>query len=89
MTNNDGHARKTIAQWQMWAIAVVLSILVGFMGVSWQTAIAVTEFNTKEIGKIEEQHRIDIARLDETNRVRRNDIAELEARIAVLEERTS
>lgn len=41
-----------------------------------------------EIDKIIKSHDEDIARLDESNRTRRNQIADLEERIAILEERT-
>ena len=86
-------------QWKLWAVAAVLSILAAFLGVQWQSAIDAADANNAKItqlitvhesdfDKINADHEIDIARLDESNRNRRNQIAELEARIATLEERT-
>jgi len=58
------------------------------MGIQWQQAESDANSNRNEIHKLEEQHEADIARLDESNRNRRNQIADLEERIARLEERT-
>lgn len=69
-------------------IAAIFSITAAFLGIQWQSAIDQAEQNNKEIVKLEDLHRADIARLDESNRNRRNQIADLEERIARLEERT-
>lgn len=71
-----------------WVFAVIFSITAAFLGVQWQSAIDSAAQNNKEITKLEDLHRADIARLDESNRNRRNQIADLEERIARLEERT-
>ena len=86
-------------QWKLWAVAAVLSILAAFLGVQWQSAIDAADANNSKItslitvhendfDKLITDHEIDIARLDESNRNRRNQIADLEERIATLEERT-
>ena len=72
-----------------WAIAAVISVTVGFLDIQWQQAEDQATQNAVEIEKLEERHRTDIARLDESNRTRRNAIADLEERVARLEERTS
>ena len=85
--------------WKLWVTAALLSILAGFMGIQWQTAIDAAASNEArltqlivvhddDIEKMEADHDEDIARLDESNRNRRNQIADLEERIARLEERT-
>jgi len=87
-------------QWQLWAVAAVISILAAFLGIQWQSALDAAARNDEkitqlisihetDIDKLNDSHDIDIARLDESNRNRRNQIAELESRIARLEERTS
>ena len=75
-------------RWQQWLIAAILTLLVGLMGMQWQQAEDDATQNRERIVRLETQHDDDVARLDESNRTRRNDVAELEARIAVLEERT-
>ena len=70
-------------------MAAILSLIVGFMGVQWQQAEDTAAQNAKEIEQLEVLHRDDILRLDESNRNRRNQIADLEERVARLEERTS
>ena len=87
-------------QWKLWAVASVIALLAGFLGIQWQSAIDAAAANDAKITqliqlhevdveKLEVDHDADIARLDESNRNRRNQIAELEERIARLEERTS
>ena len=86
-------------QWQLWAIAAVFSILAAALGIQWQSAIDAAETNDAKITqlisihetdmeKVNADHEVDIARLDESNRNRRNQIADLEERIAIVEERT-
>ena len=86
-------------QWKLWAVAAVISMLAAFVGIQWQTAIdaaaqneskleQLTSIHEADIDKVEADHDTDIARLDESNRNRRNQIAELEERLATLEERT-
>jgi len=75
-------------KWQQWLLASVLTLAFGLVGMQWQQAEDDATQNRERIVRLETQHDEDIARLDESNRTRRNDVAELEARIAVLEERT-
>ena len=79
---------KKTGDWKLLAVAAVVSIMFAFLGVSWQAAIDAAEQNNKDIVKLEDTHDTDIARLDESNRNRRNQIADLEERIARVEERT-
>ena len=82
-------AKKKTTESAAWMMAAILSLIVGFMGVQWQQAEDTAAQNAKEIEQLEVLHRDDILRLDESNRNRRNQIADLEARVARLEERTS
>ena len=75
--------------WQKWMVAAVLALIMAMMGIQWQQAESDAVQNATEIRQLEQRHEDDIARLDESNRNRRNQIAELESRIATLEERTS
>ena len=92
-----GNGKK--GDWKLWAIAAVFSLLAGFLGIQWQSAIDAAAVNNEKItqlinlhesdvDKLNDSHDIDIARLDESNRNRRNQIADLEERIARVEERT-
>lgn len=74
--------------WQKWMVAAVLALIMAMMGIQWQQAESDAHQNATEIRQLEERHSDDIARLDESNRNRRNQIADLEERIARLEERT-
>ncbi len=74
--------------WQKWMVAAIFSLMVALMAVQWQQAESDARNNATEIQKMEQRHEDDIARLDESNRNRRNQIADLEERIAILEERT-
>lgn len=76
------------------ALAVVVAVAV--LTTQWQTTLDATNQNEKDIAnlvvshesdlvKMRDEHEADIARLDESNRSRRNDIASLEERIAVVE----
>jgi len=75
-------------EWQKWMVAAVLALIMAMMGIQWQQAESDAKSNATEIRQLEERHAQDIARLDESNRNRRNQIADLEERIAILEERT-
>ena len=77
---------------------IIVSLTATFFGIQWQQTEsevnqleselrAVTSGLTTDIEKLEEDLDAEIARLDESNRTRRNDIFELEERIARLEER--
>jgi len=83
----------------MYVLLIVVSLTATFLGIQWQQTEAEVDQLTRsvlrvedeaeiEIEKLEVAHETDIARLDESNRTRRNDIADLEERIARLEERT-
>ena len=85
MTTTNG---KKAGDWKLWAVAAVVSIMFAFLGVSWQSAIDKAAENDKAIIKLDDGHERDIERLDESNRTRRQDIADIEERIARLEERT-
>ena len=76
-------------EWQKWMVAAVLALIMAMMGIQWQQAESDAQQNRTEIRQLEERHQEDIARLDESNRNRRNQIADFEERIARLEERTS
>ena len=78
--------RKTLTTW---SIAALITLMFTFMSIQWQQAIDESAQNAKEVTELEQRHREDVARLDESNRNRRNSIADLEERIAILEERTS
>jgi len=69
-------------------VAATLLIAIAMLTVQWQTAIDKSNGLEKELNNLTVEHRDDIARLDESNRNRRNQIADLEERIAVVEERT-
>jgi len=84
------------SQWAIWAVAAVISLLAAFVGVQFQQARDGLTQNAKDLVKLEDateddqvrlekEFETEIARLDESNRSRRNDIATLEERIAVLE----
>jgi len=75
-------------QWMVWGAGVILSLALGIMAVQWQSSIDATNVNERDLEQLQQLHRDDIARLDESNRNRRNQIADLEERIARLEERT-
>ena len=90
---------KKAVTWQIWLAGALLSLMVGLMAVQWQSSIDANAANeekilkldtihTEDFRKITADHDVDIARLDESNRNRRNQIADLEERIARLEERT-
>lgn len=81
--------KKTQIPW-IWLGGVAASILVAIamLSVQWQSAIDKTNVLQAEINELTVEHRQDIARLDESNRNRRNQLADLEERIAVIEERT-
>jgi len=85
MTSN-GNGNK---QWMVWGAGIILSLVIAMMAVQWQSSIDATNVNERDIEQLIQLHREDIARLDESNRNRRNQIADLEERIARLEERTS
>jgi len=74
--------------WQKWMVAAVLALIMAMMGIQWQQAESDAQQNATDIRQLEQGHDDDIARLDESNRNRRNQIADLEERIARLEERT-
>ena len=80
----------------IWLVAVALSMAAAFLGVQFQESASDAEANSKAIVKLEDQteeglfrqentFEQEIARLDESNTTRRNDLAALEERIAVLE----
>ena len=80
------------------ALAVVVAVAV--LTAQWQTTLDSTNQNKTQLSqlgidhesdltKLLQNHESDVARLDESNRNRRNQIADLEERIAILEERTS
>jgi len=75
-------------QWMVWGAGVILSLLIAMMAVQWQSSIDATNVNERDVEKLQQLHRDDVARLDESNRNRRNQIADLEERIARVEERT-
>jgi predicted nuclease with TOPRIM domain len=83
----------------MYALLVLTSLTATFLGIQWQQTEAAVENLERNVAridseaeaaidKLETQFRQEISRLDESNRTRRNDIADLEERIARLEERT-
>ena len=85
--------------WQIWVAGVIISVIIGLMAVQWQSSVDNAEQNEERILKLDaihtedfrktaSDHDVDVARLDESNRNRRNQIADLEERIAILEERT-
>ena len=80
-------------------VGVLFSLMAAVLAVQWQSAIDTAAANTANIEKLEQDHKADInrienkfdaeiSRLDESNRNQRNQIADLEERIAVVEERT-
>jgi hypothetical protein len=77
-----------VNDWQKWMVAAVLALIMAMMGIQWQQAESDAQQNATDIRQVESRHQDDIARLDESNRNRRNQIADLEERIARLEERT-
>ncbi|GAG36707.1 unnamed protein product [marine sediment metagenome] len=79
---------KKGSQWQIWIAGLILTLFAAYMGVQWQTqhdAIKAVEGRSHEMFITHEQ---DIERLDESNRSRRIEIGEINARLATLEERT-
>ena len=100
MTNSNGSTKvKTSWLIPMVSAAFAVVIAVAVLTAQWQTTLDSTNQNKTNINqlvkdheadltKLLQSHATDIARLDESNRVRRNDIADLEERIARLEERT-
>lgn len=83
-----GVSEDTTAKWQQYLLAAVISLAVGFFAIQWQQAESSIQELESEVFQLEQWHDEDIARLDEANRTRRNDIADIEERIARLEERT-
>jgi archaellum component FlaC len=80
-------------------LLVVASLTATFLGIQWQQTEAAVENLERNVAridneaeaaidKLESQFRQEISRLDESNRNRRNSLADLEERIARLEERT-
>lgn len=95
----NGKDGKRSSQFTLWLLAAVLSLIGTFMAIQWQQTEAEVSQLDKRVEQVEDeadrervrleaQHDNDIARLDESNRNRRNDLAELEERVARLEERT-
>ena len=91
-------AQQGLKEWGIYVLLIIVSLSATFFGIQWQQTedevanlaekVAVIDEDTeKEIEQLEIQFRQEIARLDESNRTRRNDIADLEERIARLEER--
>jgi len=75
-------------EWGKWLIAALISLLAAFFAVQWQQAESQIGDLNREMVQLETVHDRDVARLDESNRNRRNDLADLEERVAILEERT-
>lgn len=75
-------------EWSKWLVAAILSLLAAFMTVQWQQAESEIAEVNNQLFHLEVEHGDDIARLDESMKTRRNQIADLEERIAVVEERT-
>lgn len=84
----------------VYILLIIVSLTATFFGIQWQQ----TEDEVKnlasnverieddlehEVEQLEEVFRSEIARLDESNRNRRNDLADLEERVARLEEKTN
>ena len=86
MTSDRKPDRRSLASW---ALAALISVSFAFLGAQLQQADDAATQNQKEIEQLESLHRGDVARLDEANRSRREQIADLEERIARVEERTS
>lgn len=83
-TNGSGDAK----QWQVIVVAVVIIMAGSFLGIQMQQADSAIADLRNQLEKLETGHDQDTARLDESMRNRRNQIADLEERIAVVEERT-
>jgi hypothetical protein len=90
---------KPIPRWMLVIGFVVISLSLTFTGIQWQQTEAAVDSLTQKVAKLEDDFEKDflrleqvidaeIARLDESNRNRRNDLADLEERVARVEERT-
>ena len=87
MTSNGNGKSKM--WWQILVpVALAMLIAIAVLTTQWQSAIDGISVLNKEVDKLFNTHKEDIARLDESNRNRRNQIADLEERIARVEERT-
>lgn len=84
----NGNGDKGARQWQIIVVVVMIVMFSSFVGVQIQQADSAIAELEHMIEKLETGHEEDIARLDESMRNRRNQIADLEERIAVVEERT-
>lgn len=102
MVGNGNGTTKVKTTWLIPLISAALAVViaVAILTTQWQTTLDATNQNEKDIAslivsheadlvKMRDEHEADIARLDESNRNRRNQIADLEERIAILEERTA
>ena len=86
MTSNS-NGNKTL--WQaLIPVALAMLVAIAILTTQWQSAIDGIAQLDREVTQLFDTHKEDIARLDESNRNRRNQIADLEERIARVEERT-
>ena len=100
MTNDNGSTKvKTSWLIPIVSAALAVTVAVAVLTAQWQTTLDSTNQNRANINQLVidheadltrllQVHEADVARLDESNRNRRNQIADLEERIAILEERT-
>ena len=87
MTSNGNGKSKM--WWQILVpVALAMLIAIAVLTTQWQSAVDGIGVLNKEVDKLFSTHKEDIARLDGSNRNGRNQIADLEERIARVEERT-
>jgi len=89
LTDTANTSKQNIPWAYIIGVAASILVAVSMLTVQWQSAIDKTNQLNRDIVELSDEHNADIARLDESNRNRRNTIAELEERVARLEERTS